>query len=214
MDLDRVLDVMEEEAKRRNAPIYSLKERTTDPFRVLVAAILSTRTRDEQTAKVVKRLFERVKSVEDLRRISEDELAELIRGVGFYRNKAKMLKALAEELDGENIPSTMEELLELPGVGRKVANIVLSEAFGVNTIAVDTHVHRISNRLGLVSTRTPEETERELKKVVPERLWRRINRAFVGYGQTVCRPASPRCSECRVAQFCNYFKNSVQTRKV
>ncbi len=214
MDLDRVLDVMEEEAKRRNAPIYSLKERTTDPFRVLVAAILSTRTRDEQTAEVVKRLFERVKSVEDLRRISEDELAELIRGVGFYRNKAKMLKALAEELNGENIPSTMEGLLKLPGVGRKVANIVLSEAFGVNTIAVDTHVHRISNRLGLVSTRTPEETERELKKVVPERLWRRINRTFVGYGQTVCRPTSPRCSECRVAQFCKYPGKFEPSRKV
>ncbi|AKG92124.1 DNA-{apurinic or apyrimidinic site} lyase/endonuclease III [Geoglobus ahangari] len=214
MDLDRVLDIMEEEAKRRNAPIYALKERTTDPFRVLVAAILSTRTRDEQTAEVAKRLFERVKSVEDLRRIPEEELAELIRGVGFYRNKARMLKALAEKLDGERIPSTMDELLELPGVGRKVANIVLSEAFGVNTIAVDTHVHRISNRLGLVSTKTPEETERELKRIVPERLWRRVNKAFVGYGQTICRPVNPRCSECRVAQYCNYFEKSEQSRKV
>lgn len=213
MDLRRVLDIMEEEAKRRNAPIYTLKERTTDPFRVLVASILSTRTRDEQTAEVAKRLFERVRSVDDLRRISEGELAELIRGVGFYRNKAKMLKALAERLDGENIPSKMEELLELPGVGRKVANIVLSEAFGVNTIAVDTHVHRMSNRLGLVSTKTPEETERELKRVVPEELWRRVNRAFVGYGQTVCRPVNPKCSECRVAQYCKFSKKFEQSRK-
>ena len=214
MDLDRVLDVMEEEARRRNAPIFALKERTTDPFRVLVAAILSTRTRDEQTAEVARRLFERVRSLEDLREISEEELAELIRGVGFYRNKAKMLKRLAEELDGNEIPSTMEELLRLPGVGRKVANIVLSEAFGVNTIAVDTHVHRISNRLGLVETRTPEETEIELKKVTPEKLWRQVNRAFVGYGQTVCRPVNPRCEECRVAQHCKYYRNFEQSRKI
>lgn len=214
MDLDRILDVMEEEARKRGAPIYSLKEKTTDPFRVLVAAILSTRTRDEQTAEVAKRLFERVKSVDDLRKISEEGLAELIRGVGFYRNKARMLKMLAEKLDGNEIPSTMEELLKLPGVGRKVANIVLSEAFGVNTIAVDTHVHRISNRLGLVETRTPEQTEMELRRRVPERLWRRINRAFVGYGQTVCRPVNPKCSECRVAQSCKYFENFEQSRKV
>ncbi len=205
MDIERILAVMEEEARKRNAPVYALKKRTTDPFRVLVSAILSTRTRDEQTAVVAERLFERVREFEDLKRIDEHELAGLIRGVGFYKNKAKILKKLAEELDGKDIPDTFEELIKLPGVGRKVANIVLSEVFGADTIAVDTHVHRIANRLGIVKTRTPEETERGLIKVIPEGMRRKINKAFVGYGQTVCKPQKPLCEECRISDICEYY---------
>ena len=205
MDIEKVLSVMEEEAKRRKAPVYALKKRTTDPFRVLVSAILSTRTRDEQTAAVAERLFERVKGFDDLKKIDESELAELIRGVGFYRNKAKILKKLAEELDGREIPDTLDELVKLPGIGRKVANIVLSEVFGKDAIAVDTHVHRIANRLGIVETKTPEETEIELKKVITEGLWRRVNKAFVGYGQTVCKPLRPLCKECRISDMCKYY---------
>ncbi len=205
MDIERILSVMEEEAKRRKAPVYALKKRTTDPFRVLVSAILSTRTRDEQTAAVAERLFERVKGFDDLKKIDESELAELIRGVGFYRNKAKILKKLAEELDGREIPDTLDELVKLPGIGRKVANIVLSEVFGKDAIAVDTHVHRIANRLGIVETKTPEETEIELKKVITEGLWRRVNKAFVGYGQTVCKPLRPLCKECRISDMCKYY---------
>ena len=205
MDIERILSVMEEEAKRRKAPVYALKKRTTDPFRVLVSAILSTRTRDEQTAAVAERLFERVKGFDDLKKIDESELAELIRGVGFYRNKAKILKKLAEELDGREIPDTLDELVKLPGIGRKVANIVLSEVFGRDAIAVDTHVHRIANRLGIVETKTPEETEIELKKVITEGLWRRVNKAFVGYGQTVCKPLRPLCKECRISDMCKYY---------
>ncbi len=205
MDIERILEMMEKEARKRNAPVYALKKRTTDPFRVLVSAILSTRTRDEQTAAVAERLFERVRGFEDLRKIDEDELAELIRGVGFYRNKAKTLKKLAEELNGKEIPSTLDELIKLPGVGRKVANIVLSEVFGVDTIAVDTHVHRIANRIGIVNTKTPEETEIELKKIIPAGLQRRVNKAFVGYGQTVCKPQKPLCKECRISDICEYY---------
>ncbi len=196
---------MENESKKRNAPVYSLKKRTTDPFRVLVSAILSTRTRDEQTAAIAERLFEKIRNFEELKNIDEDELAELIRGVGFYRNKAKILKRLANELDGKEIPDTLDELVRLPGVGRKVANIVLSEVFRKDAIAVDTHVHRIANRLGIVTTKTPEETEMELKKIVPEGFRRRINKAFVGYGQTVCRPQKPLCGECRISNICKYY---------
>ena len=205
MDIETLLSVMEDEAKRRKAPVYTLKKKTTDPFRVLVSAILSTRTRDEQTAAVAERLFKDVESFGDLKKIDEEELAELIRGVGFYRNKARILKSLAEELDGKEIPDSLDELIKLPGVGRKVANIVLSEVFGKDVIAVDTHVHRIANRLGIVSTKTPEETEMELMKRVPEGSRRRINKAFVGYGQTVCRPQKPLCRECRISNICKYY---------
>lgn len=203
MDWERILKVMEEEAKKRGAPVFVL-ERDRDPFKILVSAILSTRTRDEKTAKAVERLFSRVKGIEDLRKMEEEEIAELIRDVGFYRNKAKILKKLAESV--REVPRTLDELLKLPGVGRKVANIVLSEAFGVDTIAVDTHVHRIANRLGIVRTKNPEETERELRKIVPKKYWRRINRAFVGYGQTVCKPIKPRCDECKLRDTCAYVK--------
>ena len=203
MDWERILKVMEEEAKKRGAPVFVL-ERDRDPFKILVSAILSTRTRDEKTAKAVERLFSRVKGIEDLRKMEEEEIAELIKDVGFYRNKAKILKKLAESV--REVPRTLDELLKLPGVGRKVANIVLSEAFGVDTIAVDTHVHRIANRLGIVRTKNPEETERELRKIVPKKYWRRINKAFVGYGQTVCKPIKPRCDECKLRDTCAYVR--------
>ncbi len=211
MEIERILDIMEKEAMRRNAPVYALKKKTGDPFRVLVAGILSTRTRDEQTVAVAERLFERADNFSEIRKMRIEDLEQLLRGVGFYRNKARILKEIAEILDGKEIPSTMEELLKLPGVGRKVANIVLSEAFGEKAIAVDTHVHRISNRLGIVSTKTPEETEKELKRKIPKRYWRRINRAFVGYGQTVCKPVNPLCNECRLALYCRYY---LENRKI
>ena len=203
MDWKYIFNTMEEEAKKRKAPVFVLKK-DRDPFKILVSAILSTRTRDENTAKAVERLFSRVKGIENLKKMREEEIAELIKDVGFYRNKAKILKKMAESI--EEVPKTFEELLKIPGVGRKVANIVLSEAFGVDTIAVDTHVHRIANRLGIVSTKNPEETEKELKKTVPKKYWRRINKAFVGYGQTVCKPIKPRCDECKLRDVCNYVK--------
>ncbi len=207
IDWDYLLNIMEEEAKKRNAPVYAL-EKDRDAFKILVSAMLSTRTRDEKTAKAVKKLFSRIKSAEDLEKLSEDEIAELIRDVGFYRNKAKMLKKMARYLKGKEIPNSFEELIKIPGVGRKVANIVLSEAFNVDTIAVDTHVHRIANRLGIVRTKTPEETEKALKRIVPRRYWRRINKAFVGYGQVICRALKPRCDECKIANFCEYYRHT------
>jgi len=211
MEIERILEIMEKEAKKRGAPVYALKKKTSDPFKVLVAGILSTRTRDEQTVSVAERLFERASNFSEIRKMRVEDLEQLLKGVGFYRNKARILKEIAEILDGKEIPSTMEELLKLPGVGRKVANIVLSEAFGEETIAVDTHVHRISNRLGIVSTKTPEETENELKKKIPEKYWRRINKAFVGYGQTVCKPVNPLCHECRLALQCKFY---LENRKI
>jgi endonuclease-3 len=202
---DELLEAMEREARKRKAPVYEFKKHITTPFRALVAVLLSSRTKDETTASVTKRLFQRADSPEELLALTEEELAKLIYPVGFYRVKARKLrelaKALIEQHAGE-VPRTFEELTRLPGIGRKSANIVLAHAFGKNAIAVDTHVHRISNRLGIVSTTKPEETERALHALVPEELKIRLNRTFVAFGQTVCRPIKPLCEACPLAQAC------------
>ncbi len=203
-ELEEIIDLMEREARKRGAAVYTLESNLLSPFQHLVAAILSSRTRDEATIKASERLFEVVSSPEDLLKLDEEEIERRIRGVGFYRVKARRLKELAKTLVenyGSEVPLEMEELLKLPGVGRKTANIVLVSA-GKAAIPVDTHVHRIANRLGLVKTRKPEETERELKKVFPRELWSRLNRAFVGFGQTVCKPVKPLCSECPLSDIC------------
>ncbi|ADC66350.1 DNA-(apurinic or apyrimidinic site) lyase [Ferroglobus placidus DSM 10642] len=208
MDWEWLINVMENEAKKRNAAVFWKSER--DPFKILVSAILSTRTRDEATIEASERLFRVVKTPEDLARMKVEEIEKLIRGVGFYREKAKKLKKLGEILVKEfnsRVPDKLEDLLKLPGVGRKVANVVLAEAFGKEAIAVDTHVHRISNRLGLVETKTPEETEEELKKIVPKKYWRRVNKAMVGFGQTICKPIKPKCNECKLVEICKYGKS-------
>ena len=205
VDWEHLIDTMEREAISRNAPVFTLKSFLKTPFQFLVFAILSSRTRDEQTVEVTKRLFQRVKAPEDLLKMDVSELEEILKGVGFYRVKARTLKSMAEKLVyeyGSEVPRSFDELIKLPGVGRKVANIVLADAFGRAAIGVDTHVHRISNRLGLVSTKKPEETEEELRKIVPERLWNRVNRAFVGFGQTVCKPQRPLCDQCPLEELC------------
>jgi len=202
-----IVETMEKIGRERNAPVYEMS--LNDPFMVLVSAILSTRTKDEQTHRAVRRLFSVVKKPEDLLKLSENEIDELIKPVGFHRTKAKNLKKLAEVLVKDyhgKVPDSLKELLKLPGVGRKVANIVLAH-LGKPAISVDTHVHRIANRLGVVKTKKPEETEEELKKIVPKELWSRLNKAFVGFGQTVCKPLKPLCEECPFKSFCEYFKN-------
>lgn len=202
---EELLDTMEREARRRKAPVYEFKKQVTTPFRTLVSVLLSSRTRDETTAGVTKRLFERADSPEELLALSEEELVKLIYPVGFYRVKARKLRELARALiehHSGKVPSSYEELIKLPGIGRKSANIVLAYAFGKNAIAVDTHVHRLSNRLGIVATRKPEETENALHALVPEELKIRLNRIFVAFGQVVCRPVRPLCRECPLAEVC------------
>ncbi len=200
MDPVKVVELMEKEAMKRKAPVYHLKAEIKTLFQHLVAALLSSRTRDEATVKAAHNLFSRVKGPEDLLRMSEEEIAELIKGVGFYRVKAKRLKELAEKLVKEynsEVPLKFEELIKLPGIGRKSANVVLAYS-GIPAIPVDTHVHRIANRLGWVKTAKPEETEEELKKLFPVELWGKVNRAMVGFGQTVCKPQKPLCDECPI----------------
>ncbi|EDP76681.1 endonuclease III [Hydrogenivirga sp. 128-5-R1-1] len=205
-DIPRVIEILKEHYERWEAPVVTLvAQHTHDPFKVLICALLSTRTRDETTAKVCEKFFKKVKSPEDILKLPLKELEELIYPVGFYRNKAKQLKKLAEILIrdfGGEVPKTREELLRLPGVGRKVANLVLADGYSIPAICVDTHVHRITNRWCLVKTRTPEETEKKLMEVLPEEYWIVINRLLVAFGQRICTPQRPRCGECPIENFC------------
>ena len=176
-------------------------------FRILLATILSARTKDACTAKVCReKLFPAVKGWDDIRRLSVDELAALVHPVGFFRQKAAAIKKIPDVLDakfGGRIPETVEELCELPGVGRKTANLVVAVAFGKPAICVDVHVHRIMNRMGLVKTATPLDTEMALRRVLPEKYWRTWNACFVSHGQRVCLPRNPRCAECDLRRWCD-----------
>jgi len=188
------------------APIIDLVAiQTRDPFRVLIGTILSARTKDACTAAACGRLFQKVTTPADLRRITTGELERLIYPVGFYRDKARHLKELPDVLDekfGGVLPDTVEALCELPGVGRKTANLVVALGFGKPAICVDVHVHRITNRLGLVTTKTPYETEMALRALLPVRYWKTWNSYLVSFGQTRCAPRYPRCDGCPLAAFC------------
>ncbi|HIH44932.1 MAG TPA: endonuclease III [Candidatus Methanoperedenaceae archaeon] len=180
------------------------------PFEVLIATVLSHRTRDEMTARASERLFEKYGTPEALARALPGEVEPLIRDVGFYRVKSARIIRIAGlliEKFGGRVPDDMDSLLTLPGVGRKTANCVLNYGFSKPAIAVDTHVHRISNRIGIVETRTPEETEMRLMEIIPEHQWVSINGLIVRFGQDVCRPVGPRCGECVLADVCGSYED-------
>ncbi|MGC8765704.1 MAG: endonuclease III domain-containing protein [Brevinematia bacterium] len=204
-EIDKILCILKEESEKWESPVEEfIKNSGENDFQVLISTVLSSRTKDETTSRVSKRLFRLIKTPDDVIRNS-DKLAVMIYPVGFYRTKAKRILEIAKILKekyNNRIPATMEELISLPGVGRKTANIVLNRCFGQKTIAVDTHVHRISNRLGFVTTKKPSETESELRKVIDKRWWKEYNRIMVAFGQKICHPVSPFCSKCPVEAFC------------
>ncbi len=205
-ELPQVINILKKHYGNWNVPVKDLATRRgKDPFKILICALLSTRTRDEITAKVCDKLFQRISKPEDILNIPLDELERTLYPVGFYRNKAKQLKLLClkllKDFDG-NVPSHFEGLISLPGVGRKVANLVLSEGFNIPTLCVDTHVHRITNRWCLIDTKTPQETEKQLKELVPKRYWRQINKLLVALGQKICTPRKPKCFDCPIENFC------------
>jgi endonuclease-3 len=176
-----------------------------DPWAVLASTMVSLRTKDEVTLAVSKVLLDTAPTPAALLELPEEAVARLIYPAGFYRNKAANLKKTAliiTEQYGGRIPADMDALLGLPGVGRKTANLVLIEAFDMDGICVDTHVHRIANRTGWVSASTPEQTEFALREVLPRKYWKRINALLVRYGQRVCRPLSPFCSVCATVPHC------------
>lgn len=206
-DIAAVHRILKREYARRYAPVARLAmARTDDPFRVLVTTILSARTKDETTIEVAKRLFQAVRKPADFRRFSLRQIERLIFPIGFYRTKARHLRRLPDVLDrrfGGRIPDTMEGLCELPGVGRKVASLVLTDAFDKPAICVDVHVHRIANRTGLVKTRNPFQTEMALRASLPPRYWKTWNFLFVSFGQTVCTPLRPHCKTCPILRYCD-----------
>lgn len=204
--VEKVLRRLNKEVQKFHAPVMDLHETHEDePFRILVGTMLSAQTKDGVTAEACKRLFKKIKGFKDLRRIDETELKKLIYPVSFYHTKAKHLKQLPEVIDEEfkgKIPETIEELIKLPGVGRKTANLVVSLAFNQDGVCVDTHVHRIMNRFGYVRTKTPHETEMRLRAKLPRKWWNLTNRILVAYGQNTCTPTSPWCSKCPVSELC------------
>jgi endonuclease-3 len=180
-----------------------------DPFKVLIATILSHRTRDENTNKAFQQLFSIYKDAKELSEADDGKIQELIRPSGFYHVKAKRIKEVSriilEKYKGK-VPNDPKELLFLPSVGRKTANCVLVYGFGIPAIPVDTHVHRVVNRLGFVNTKTPNETEFELMKKVNKKYWMSINDLFVRFGQRICKPIMPRCNVCRLRSFCKWYQ--------
>ncbi len=188
-----------------------------DPFKILIGTILSHRTRDENTTRATENLFSKYTTLAQLSEADPREVRRLIRPSGFYNMKTKNIieasKQIVDQFAGV-VPDNEEDLLKLRAVGRKTANCVLVYAFNKPAIPVDTHVHRISNRLGLVRTKEPEETEAELVRTVPRRYWLELNDLFVRFGQTTCKPIGPRCATCTLARNCEYYQTVVApTRK-
>ncbi len=203
-----------EEAVRvlmRIAKDHRRVHKKTDPFYVLIATVLSQRTRDFNTDQAAEALFKRFPTVDDLSKAERKEVERLIKASGMYRQKAERIIEIAKELMkkyGGEVPSVREKLLQLRGVGRKTANIVLAVSFGIPTIAVDVHVHRIANRLGIVNTKKPNETEEELMKIMPKEYWTEVNGALVNFGQRICTPRNPKCGNCVFREVCEYARRN------
>jgi endonuclease-3 len=215
--LSRFLTEVQRWKREREEPVVGrIKEKHPDAFAVLVGTVLSLRTRDVVTDQAFQRLWPLASTPLALRDLPLPLIEEAIRQVGFYRTKARSLREIARillEKHGGEVPADLDELLALPGVGRKTANLVLTEGFGRPGICVDTHVHRILNlRWGFVKTRHPDETEDVLRRILPRRWWIPINGLLVSFGQAVCRPVGPRCDECPLFTPCPYpLKKGAQT---
>ncbi|HYY49575.1 MAG TPA: endonuclease III [Nitrososphaeraceae archaeon] len=213
--IDIIIEKMEQVVRRqRQLPrITALKrlqlEEQDNPFKILIGTILSARTRDENTTKAVSTLFRKYKNAKELAEADIAEIRAIIRSVGFYNVKATAIKEVSklivEKFNG-NVPHDIVHLLQLPRVGRKTANCVLVYGFNREAIPVDVHVHRISNRLGLVDTKTPEQTEIDLSRAIDRKHWLKINQTFVMYGQNICTPVKPKCKLCDLKNMCKFYQ--------
>jgi len=193
----------------RITALRDLHNAETGPFSILIGTILSARTKDETTTKAVKALFLKYKNPKELANAKIKDVEKIIRSIGFFHVKSKRIIEVAKIIHTkykDKVPEDLDTLVQLPGVGRKTANCVLVYAFEKPAIPVDIHVHRISNRLGLVDTKNPEETEQELMSKIDKKYWIDINDTFVMYGQNICKPISPMCDVCRIKKSCKYYK--------
>lgn len=204
--ISSIVNILRKEARNLTTPSVTLVgKKWGSPFLVLISCILSLRTKDAVTLLASERLFKLAKTPQAMLKLSAAQIEKTIYPVGFYRTKAKNIKGICETLIkefGGRVPGTIEELLTMRGVGRKTANLVMTEGFGKPGVCVDTHVHRISNRLGYVKTKTPEETEWALRKKLPQKFWIEYNMLLVTWGQNVCKPISPLCSRCAIRTYC------------
>lgn len=204
MDIDKIVEKLKK-ARQPRSEFVELMEQFNDPYLVLIGCILSLRTNDKTTYPATLRMLELAKTPEEMAKVDVDDLAKAIYPVGFYENKAKQIielsRQIVEDLDG-NVPDEIEDLIKFKGVGRKTANLVLAKGFNKPAICVDVHVHRIFNRLGYVKTKTPEETEMELRKHLPLKHWLDINTLLVTHGQNVCKPQKPNCKNCPISDLC------------
>jgi endonuclease-3 len=202
-----IIKILKKELDTGTLPVVShLADHQRGPFVILISTLLSLRTKDEVTAVATDRLFELASTPEEMLKVPLGEIARTIYPVGFYRVKAKTIhhvcKELIERFDSR-VPDNLDDLLSIKGVGRKTANLVVSMAYGKDAICVDTHVHRISNRLGYVRTKTPDETELALRRKLPRRHWIIYNTVMVAFGRKTCKPVSPLCSQCPISGYCD-----------
>ncbi|MBN2111977.1 endonuclease III [Candidatus Woesearchaeota archaeon] len=202
----KVLEILMKEATGLPMPSVSkIQQELEDPFKVLVSCLLSLRTKDTISYPVSHNLFNAAGTPKKIAEMPLSKLKKIIKPVNYYKTKAERIKQISKQISEDyknKVPNHFDELMKFKGVGRKTANIVVTYGFGGSTIAVDTHVHRISNRLGWVKTKTPEKTEFALKKIVPEKYWYWVNESLVTHGQNICTPISPFCSKCPVEKYC------------
>jgi endonuclease-3 len=205
-DIHTVINILREEYKHWQTPAVTIVAQCNgSPFKVLISCMISLRTKDEVTALASSRIFAQAKTPQEMMKLSEEEISQLIYPAGFYHTKATQIAMLSRRLVEEYgglVPDSIDELLKFKGVGRKTANLVITLGFGKAGICVDTHVHRICNRLGYVETKTAEQTEWELRSKLPSEYWIEINDLLVAFGQNHCHPVSPRCSTCKLSCLC------------
>ncbi len=205
-ELPKAVSLIKKVVAKWATPAVTIVARTKDPYRVLISCILSLRTQDRTTGEASARLFKLADNPKKMLKLTPEVIEKAIYPVGFYRNKAKALIEISKmlvDVYGGNVPDEIDELLKLPGVGRKTANLVVTIGYGKPGICVDTHVHRITNRWGYVRTKTPEQTEMALRDKLPKRYWIEIHDLLVTFGQNQCKPISPLCSTCLVFDFCD-----------
>lgn len=204
--INKTVSILKKESRNWLTPsVTMISVQTKDPFRILISTLLSLRTKDAVTIEASKRLFALAETPKDMRKLKSKQIEKLIYPVGFYKTKAKRILEICKILEkkyGGKTPDSLEELLKLKGVGRKTANLVVTLGYGKPGICVDTHVHRISNRLGIVKTKTPEQTEFALREILPKKHWIYYNDILVGFGQNLCKPISPHCSICPIQNIC------------
>ncbi|MFH0906493.1 MAG: endonuclease III, partial [archaeon] len=208
MNYELIYNKIEEYINKNNWKLPFLEQKeisSKDAFFVTVAVILSARTKDTTTVKICNNLFKEIRSFKNLSKIPLKDLEKLLYGIGFYKTKAKNLKKLAEIIIRDYnsiIPNTIEELIKLPGIGRKSANLIIDYVFSKDSICVDVHVHRIQNRIGIVKTTSPKDTEKQLRQILPQKLWSKTNYIFVVFGQNLCLPRGPKCALCPINNEC------------